>query len=218
MTILNKVAASLILVAGVLGLASCSGVTGLDALVRNINTHNATVEKMDVAAPEDLSSGSLSVTQAAINGRVILSSRRIQEAELTIGEKIDLILSLRDSIKTKQTTIDAAKIVDKEIFATLKSNVAAFKALNVPLTDEEKALVTAERTEIRTLRDDAEATLGLVYRRLADLRNKYQVENLDVIITTYQTADDAMTVRVHVVTRVGEIITEVNQLLVDRLA
>jgi len=218
MTIMNKVAVSLTLVAGLLGLASCSGLAGLDALVRNINTNNATVDKMDAAAEEDLSSGSLTVTQAAVNGRVVLASRRILEAELTIGEKVDLIISLRDSIKTKQATIDAAKLVNRETFATLKTNVAAFKALNEPLTEEENARIAADRAEILALRNDAEATLGLVYRRLADLRGKYQVENLDFIITTYQTADDAMTVRVRVVTRVGEIITEVNQMLIDRMA
>lgn len=218
MTIMNKVAVSLTLVAGLLGLASCSGIAGLDALVRNINTNNATVDKMDAAASEDVSSGSLTVTQAAVNGRVVLSSRRILDAQLTVGEKIDLVISLRDSIKAKQVTIDAAKIVNHETFATLKLNVAAFKALNEPLTEEENATITADRAEILTLRDEAEATLGLVYRRLADLRGMYQVENLDFIITTYQTADDAMTVRVRVVTRVGEIITEINQMLIDRMA
>jgi len=218
MTIMNKVAASLTLVAGVLGLASCSGVASLDALVRNINTNNATVEKMDAAAEEDLSTGSLTVTQSAINGRIVLSTRHRQEAELTLGEKIDLIISLRESIKTKQATIDALKVTNREAFAVLKTNIASFKALNEPLTAEEQALITADRAETLRLRDEVEATLGLVYRKLADLRGKYQVENIDLILTTYQNADDAMTIRVQAVTRVGEIISEVNRILVDRLA
>ncbi len=189
-------------------LASCA-TSALDVLTRKIDANNTTVASMDNAQEE-------SETFEAANA-VITPLSLVQDDALTVGEKMDLVLSLRDAIRTKQAEIDETKTIIHEDLVTLKAAVQQFKELGLTLTDEEKTTVTAYGDELDGIKVELKATVGLVYKQIVELRGHYTLENLDTILETYMTADDAMSVRVNGVTRIAAIIDEVNTLLAVRI-
>ncbi len=148
---------------------------------------------------------------------VITPLSLVQEDTLTVGEKIDMVMSLRDSIRAKQVEIDETKTIIREDLVTLKAAVKQFKDLGLTLSDEEKAAVAAYGDELDGIKVELKATVGLVYKQIVELRGRYTLENLDTILETYLTADDAMSVRVNGVTRIAAIIDEVNTLLAVRI-
>ncbi len=189
-------------------LASCA-TSALDVLTRKIDANNTTVESMDNAQEET------ETFDAA--AAVITPLSLVQEDTLTVGEKIDMVMSLRDSIRAKQVEIDETKTIIREDLVTLKAAVQQFKDLGLTLSDEEKAAVAAYGDELDGIKVELKATVGLVYKQIVELRGRYTLENLDTILETYLTADDAMSVRVNGVTRIAAIIDEVNTLLAVRI-
>ncbi len=196
------------LVASAALLASCA-TTELNIFTRKLDSNQTTIQTMDNAQEENPSfeNAQVRITPLSLNG----------DDALTVGEKIDLVISLRDSILAKQATLDEAKPIIKEDIATLKAAVQQFKDLGLTITEEEKATLRAFGAELDAIKVEVRATVGLVYKKLAELRGQYTLENLDMILDTYQAADEAMSVRVTCVTRMGAIIDEVNDLLAVRI-
>lgn len=204
----QKLIAVMTLVTSAALLASCA-TSALDILTRKLEANSATLETMDNAQEE-------SDTFETANA-IVTPLSLVKEDSLTVGEKIDLVLSLRDAILAKQATIDETKTILREDLVTLKDAVAQFKDLGLTLTEEEKTLVSSYGDELDGIKVELKATAGLVYKQIVELRGHYTLENLDMILQTYQTADDAMSVRVNGVTRIAAIIDEVNTLLAVRI-
>ncbi len=205
---LQKMTAVMTLVASAALLASCA-TTELNVFTRKLDANQTTIQTMDNAQSENASfeTAQAIITPLSLNG----------EDDLTVGQKIDLVLSLRDSILAKQATLDDLKPIIREDIATLKAAVQQFKDLGLTLTEEERTTLRTLGAELDAIKVEVKATVGLVYKKLAELRGQYTLENLDMILDTYQAADLAMSVRVTCVTRIGAIIDEVNELLAVRI-
>ncbi len=204
----QKLVAIMTLVTSATLLASCA-TSDLNVLTRKLDANNSTMETLDNAEEETDSFE----TESAVVHPLSL----VQADDLTAGEKIDLVLSLRDSILAKQASLEETKTIVREDLVTLKAAIQQFKDMGLTLTDEEKILVSGYGDELDIIKVELKATVGLVYKELVELRGHYTLGNLDMILETYQTADDTMSVRVDGATRIAAIIDEVNTLLAVRI-
>lgn len=205
---LQKLTAVMTLLASATLLASCA-TTDLNVFTRKLDANNTTIDSMDDAQEE---------TDTFETANAIIHPLSLNQTDnMTVGQKMDLVLELRESIKTKQQTLNTLKPTIREDIATLKAAVQQFKTLGLTLSDEEKATLSALGSELDGIKVELKATVGLVYKKIVEWRGHYTLENLDAILETYQIADDAMTVRVTGVSRVSEIIDEVNNLLAVRI-
>ncbi len=186
------------MVALIATLASCTGLTTLTTFTTEVGRQQATYAALDVA-PDD-------------KGVTVITPRKLAEGseiELTNEEKLILLIAARQTIRSAHETIMTIRESLRVNVPALKEAVALYRDAGFTLTEAERTWLGALIGEMRQIREDVNATLGLVWGPLNELRDQYTIENIDLILETYQTAAAAMQIRLAAIIRVDAIISEV---------
>jgi hypothetical protein len=101
-------------------------------------------------------------------------------------DKLEVFLNLHDELLTAHQILfekhQAIKHLREEI-QTARSN---FRELGVRLNREDGATLWYYNNDLLDLKEEFEGTYGLAYKRLADLKGSYTIENADLIIQTFE--------------------------------
>jgi len=175
--------------------------------IQDINTLDA-VDETDLSE-QDIEDVNLVLTE----GSTIELSLTLLEEPLTIQEKIDLIQATHANIRATQLEINTKKAELKIAVEELKVDIQAFRNGDATLSDEDKALIKTYIEEIVSIRNDLKATIGQAYRKMADLRGKFRLANVDLILTTFQDVEQVLALRLEKITRLSEIVVSLNAII-----
>lgn len=170
----------------------------------------------------------MNLTDAAINYESTLMtinhearqespSFSLNDASLTDIEKIEQILAYRDGIRSMQVTIDELIPAFKEDLSLINELVQSFKDKALTLTEAERLWLGSIRREIISLKDELRTTIGNVYAVIIELRGMYELENIDLILDTFQTAHENMIIRENAITTFNGMIIEVKDFLIVKV-
>jgi len=201
---------SLALIASVL-LVGCTQSDGLVLFERAITQNLEVSNSLDQVAETDLSEAS--VTQLSLELQEARVNTLAWDTELTPLEKVQQIRVLHQEIVETHTGIVEQRNANGISFETLKSTIDAFKTQSASLSDEDRATVEAWRLELQEIKLTMQATIGKAYAQMRELRGMYTIENVDLILSTYQEVLDVLHIRLESIQRVGVILTDANNLL-----
>lgn len=182
----------------------CASSDGLSELTRIVSQGEETADAFDEVEEQDLSDSSISSF-----GTILPLSYSLMDGELSTAEKIALIRQARADIRSTHTAIVAERATFKIAVSDLRESIEAFRASEDTLTDEEKAVLDARKTELRTINATLRDTIGKAYRQMANLRGSYSLENIDHILSVHQEVLAVMQTRLTNITRANAILQEI---------
>ncbi len=182
-------------------LIGCSALDPLENFIKAANSNVTTIEAFEAVESED---------EIGVNA---LTSQSILQVSLTLStnqEKIAYIRTLFQDIKLlhAQNVIDANDV--KTSWALLKTNAETFKSLGLEMSTEDKATLREARQLIVAERQTIMETRGEVYNLFLELRGKYTLENLDLIISNLEEVKVILEQRAAFITLFGQTVTDVN--------
>jgi hypothetical protein len=101
-------------------------------------------------------------------------------------DKLEVFLNLHDELLTAHQILVGKHQEFKHLREEIQTTRANFRELGVRLNREDGATLWYYYNDLLDLKDQFEDTYGLAYRRLADLKGSYTIENADLIIQTFQ--------------------------------
>jgi Zn-dependent oligopeptidase len=209
---ISKTLVSILLVfVAIVTMAGCNDSSLFTRLETALNNSTGNVDSLDHVAVEDMSDTNLNPfkTDASNQTYITLAFDNL--------DKVDEVIDLFKDIKDQQMMINELKTSLKVSIHDLKSNIKAFKDSGVELTDEEKTTIETYINEIKTANEQLKNTIGKVYLKMRNLRGKYNLANLDNIITNLTQVKAAITTRVESATRISEIIIDINNILSSKM-
>lgn len=217
--LLSVLTVLLIAAMGCAGLSGCLSKSELARLDKALTNAQKTFSSMDNIDNEDLSAGVYSGVQSV----QLMSAESYTDPiyTLSVGEnlqKVNQALELQAQLRDKQASVDQNRLLIEAAIADFKVNVKNFTAAELQLTQEEKDMVKGYISELAQIREALIATIGQVYRKIADLRGQYRLSNLDNIIAVYTNVQPHMDVRVEKSGRIVEILGEINIFLAGKIA
>jgi PBP1b-binding outer membrane lipoprotein LpoB len=182
-------------------LVGCSTRDPLSNFMKAANSNISTIETFEAVESED---------ETGVNALTSQSIQQVSLALTTNQEKIAYIRTLFQDIKLlhAQNIIDANKV--KTSWALLKTNAETFKSLELEMSSEDKATLRAARQLIVSERQTIMETRGEVYSLFLELRGKYTLENLDLIISNLEEVKVILEQRAAFITLFGHTVTDVN--------
>lgn len=197
----------LIALAGLTAFAflGCSAADGLYTFVTTAQRNLEAVNNLDDVAEEDMADS----TDDTLDLSLHLAYTLAEESELTNAEKIALIRQLRTEIRTFHEAIVAQRAEVRIAFEDMKSGVIAFREAGFTLTEEQQTRLGELKTELRAITEEMKASIGQAYRKLADLRGHYTLENIDLVLSTHQEVSEVLAMRLENLNRIEEIFAEV---------
>lgn len=195
----------IVLLAGT-ALLACSALDGLPAFLTAAGRTVESAEALDDVADTDLADSNA----AGLDVALPLSFELLEEGVLSPAEKIALLRTLRQEIRTTHAAIVAKRAEVRTAFTDLKAAVQVFRDAGLTLTEEQKTRLAGLREELSAITADLRASVGQAYRKMADLRGKYNVENLDLLLSVHQEVAAELTMRLEKLERIGEILQEVS--------
>ena len=193
----------LTLLAGI-ALLACSAQDGLPAFLTAANRTVETAESLDDVADSDLAESNATGLDVALP----LSFELLEET-LTPAQKTALLRSLRQEIRTTHAAILLKRTEVRTAFTDLKAAVQSFREAGLTLTEEQKTRLGQLREELSAITADLRSSVGQAYRKMADLRGKYNLENLDLLLSVHQEVAAELAMRLEKLDRIGEILEEV---------
>lgn len=184
-------------------------------LTREFNNISDTAASMDSVDKADINTVSLSIE----SNDVMMTLEYSLDAEtLTLIDKVDAVRGLYDLISEKTDNIEAMKTDLKAEVTVIKSLIKDLRSQNAVLTDDERAIIDAYITEIRTISVTLSDTIGKAYLRMHELKGSYTLGNIDTVLTTFTEVNDVLQIRVDSLVRLGEIAEEINIMLTAKIA
>jgi PBP1b-binding outer membrane lipoprotein LpoB len=182
-------------------LVGCSTRDPLSNFMKAANSNINTIETFEAVESED---------ETGVNALTSQSILQVSLALSTNQEKIAYIRTLFQDIKLlhAQNVIDANEV--KTSWALLKTNAETFKSLELEMSSEDKATLRAARQLIVAERQTIMETRGEVYNLFQELRGKYTLENLDLIISNLEEVKVILEQRAAFITLFGQTVTDVN--------
>jgi hypothetical protein len=182
-------------------LVGCSTRDPLSNFMKAANSNVTTIETFEAVESED---------ETGVNALTSQSIQQVSLALTTNQEKIAYIRTLFQDIKLihAQNVIDANDV--KTSWALLKTNAETFKSLELEMSSEDKATLRAARQLIVSERQTIMETRGEVYSLFLELRGKYTLENLDLIISNLEEVKVILEQRAAFITLFGHTVTDVN--------
>lgn len=192
------------LLAGI-ALLGCTAFDGLPTFLTAANRSLEASDSLDDVADSDLADS----TSSGLDVSLPLSFELLEENELTNAEKIALLRSLREEIRTTHASIVLKRSEIRTGLTDLKAAVNDFRDAGLTLTSEQKTRLGELKTELLAITEELKASVGKAYRKMADLRGKYTLQNLDLLLSTHQEVADELAMRLEKIERIGEILQEV---------
>jgi len=183
----------------------CSASDGLYTFVTSAQRNIEAAENLDDVADADLAES----TDDTLDLSLSLALELAEDDPLTNAEKIALIRALRTEIRATHEGILAQRAEVRIAFEDMKTAVIAFREAGFTLSEEQQTRLAELRTELRAITDEMKASIGQAYRKMADLRGHYTLENIDVVLSTHQDVAEVLAMRWENLNRVEEIFAEV---------
>lgn len=200
-----------------LGLTGCQTVSNLDRLQFLLSESLGDLDLYDNPGETELDDQNVEdLVQDGDHDEIQTLAWQLSEVTLTTQEKLTLIRAEFAQIKATHLEIQTKRTELSIAFQSLKSDYALFKENESVLTEDEIALVTSYIEEVKQIREDLKATIGLVYPKLRSLRGNYNLANIDLILTTYTDVSDVLDLRLAKIVRLQEIIQAVDQIILNR--
>jgi cytochrome c biogenesis protein ResB len=198
---MKKIVSLSILVLLLTALVGCSALDPLSNFIKAADHNVSTIETFKAVEAED---------ETGVNALTSQSMFQLSLSLSTDQEKIAYIRTLFQDIKLlhAQNVIDGNDV--KTTWATLKSNAELFKSLELEMSVEDKAILRESRQLIVAERQTIMETKGEVYTLFLELRGKYNLENLDLIINNLEEVKVILEQRAAFILLFGQTITDVN--------
>jgi len=214
---MKKILTLLLFTTLVIGLTGCQTNSELDRLQFLLSESLDDLDLYDNPGESELDDQNVEdLMQDGSQGDVRTLAWQMSEVTLTTQEKLTLIRAEFAQIKETHLEIQTKRTELSIAFQSLKSDYALFKESESVLTEDEIVLITSYIDEVKQIREDLKATIGLVYPKLRSLRGNYNLANIDLILTTYTDVSDVLDLRLAKVVRLQAIIAAVDQIILDR--
>ena len=132
------------------------------------------------------------------------------EVALTPAEKIAEIRRLRAEIRLVHASIVLTRATVRAAFQSLREDVAAFRAADGTLSEEERGIVAARTEELKTITAALRDSIGTCYERMHSLEGLYDLEHLDEVLAAHAEVLAILDARLANLTRVEEIFAELS--------
>jgi len=214
---MKKILTLLLFTTLVIGLTGCQTNSELDRLQFLLSESLDDLDLYDNPGESELDDQNVEdLMQDGSQGDVRTLAWQMSEVTLTTQEKLTLIRAEFAQIKETHLEIQTKRTELSIAFQSLKNDYALFKESESVLTEDEIVLITSYIDEVKQIREDLKATIGLVYPKLRSLRGNYNLANIDLILTTYTDVSDVLDLRLAKVVRLQAIIAAVDQIILDR--
>lgn len=198
-----------------LALMACSETNGLILLERAASQNIEVSDSLDEVDDSDLSDAALDDLGVELSSSSIMNLS--MDEDLTPYEKIVEIRRLHTLVVEIHFDIVDERDQTRIAFETLRTSIASAREYSIILSDEDKVQVEQWVTELKEIRTELQATIGLAYAQMRDLRGTYTLENIDHILSTHQEVLDVLNLRLEKIQRTHEILTATNDLLLTYL-
>jgi len=195
----------------IVALTGCSATDGLWRLEREFKLNIQTGDTLDDVADTDLAEGSLDDLSILCDSSIV--ALLSESPELTPAQKIAEIRILHAAIASTHLSIVETRNSNKITFQSFKSSVADFRDNKFSLSNDDKEQVQLWISELKELKLTLQDTIGKAFAQMRSLRGNYNLDNLDMILSTYQEVDEVLKTRLEAVTRIGEILGLANDMI-----
>lgn len=122
------------------------------------------------------------------SSQVELLNYKVQELEETFegSEDLALFLDLHRQLIEKHQELIAKHQELKNVRELVLAERVAFKELDIRLSVEDGITLWTHYNELLDIKDAFGATEGQAYQRLADLKDNFDIEHIELILQTYQ--------------------------------
>lgn len=136
---------------------------------------------------------------------------------LSDAEKITQIRALFQEIRLLHASNVIAANEVKTQWQTLKSNIETFRSLEATLTEDDKTFIRDIRADLVAERTEIMKTRGQIYDLFQELRGKYNLDHLDLILDHLEQVKEILEQRAAYITFVSGAILDVNRMVVGYL-
>lgn len=200
---------ALLLVLG-LALIGCSSNDSLTSLSTTMVSVVSSTSNIDDVSSEDLSEQN--VTNLSMSFESFTTNLSF-EPGITNLEKVALIHALHLSIVTHQLNINQNRDQIALELETLKTIISDLKEQEITLSDEDKLMVDNWIQRLKEIKVSFQATIGMAYAQMRDLRGLYDVDHLEQIYDTYLEVEDVLNTRETFVLEINSIMNNAITLL-----
>lgn len=122
------------------------------------------------------------------SSQVELLNYEVQELEETFegSEDLALFLDLHRQLIEKHQELVAKHQELKNVRELVQTERLVFKELNIRLSVEDGIALWTNYNQLLDIKDAFVATQGQAYQRLADLKDNFDIEHIELILQTYQ--------------------------------
>jgi hypothetical protein len=193
-----------------IALLGCAAADGLTRFLYLAGQNVETADSLDDVDAADVSDNLVDDLSFAVSESVMLLE---EGTELTPAEKIAEIRRLRGEIRTVHDAIVLSREAVRTGFQTLRDDVATFRASGETLTEEQRARVAELTAEVKEINAALRDSIGSCYQRMHALRGRYNLQNIDEILTVHQEVLDILTARQAHLVRIQAIFAELDAMI-----
>jgi len=169
------------------------GCTTSDALSQFERSASATLEvTTNLDASSSLDINEQQVNNISLSTSYLLSSTKL---DLTVQEKIVYVRSLYSAIRLLHANNIIQHEANKVSFSTLKTSIQTFRDTEIALSDEDQLSIRNHREEVVASRTIVLETKGDIRALLLELQGKYTLENIDLVIQSFEEIQVILTLR-----------------------
>lgn len=189
-----------------IALVGCSA-DGLSLFLLTASRNVETAASLDDVDEADLTESALDDLATDLDAEL---STLALEVALTPAEKIAEIRRLRAEIRLVHASIVLTRATVRAAFQSLREDVAAFRAADGTLSEEERGIVAARTEELKTITAALRDSIGTCYERMHSLEGLYDLEHLDEVLAAHAEVLAILDARLANLTRVEEIFAELS--------
>jgi|GEM_PF-1533025 len=194
MKLFQKVAVlSLFTILG-LSFVACGSSDPLASLENALSLAVEVTDSIDPIDEQDLSTNDVDALAMIDTQEPIFMNLAVTTA-MTPLEKVQEIRRLHELIVLIHNEAIQTREEIRTQFEELKAAIDLFKEQGTPLSEEDKAALTEYVATVKEARLSIQAQLGVPFQMMRDLRGKYDLEHVDLVLSTYQDVLDILSQR-----------------------
>jgi len=194
-----------------LGLAGCQAQDALSVFERAASTDVRLTDQYDT--PDD-NLNNETLNQLTFSNVQTLSLNLSSE-EMTTTQKVEYIRSLFTEIQVLHAQNTLIRIENKENFEILKQDARTFRELDLTISQEDKDILLSYKEELTASRLEVKETIGVVWDLFKELKGKYNLENIDLVMTNFETIRDILQLRYDHMSFVKVVLADVNVMVLE---
>ncbi|GEM_PF-1118989 len=199
-----------------IGLTGCFATDELSVFIRTAGNDVSTMERYD-GVPSDQLNEQV-INQLNFNQVSLLSLSVTLTDEMTNHEKIDYIIELYQNISAAHTQNTLIRSDIKTFWTTLQDNATLFKDSEQVLSDVDKTTLTDYKVILAIKGLEVKDTIGDIQELLQEVKDNFDYEHLDLIITNFEQILAIQTLRYDFMVYLQNTLIDVNNLVLAYLA